>query len=100
MQLVGQMALNGNFELELPLIGQRAQWIEESVQWATEAGWLYVQERESAAERAAVKLQQLRSKAVQREGSPKGTPVGDWTGRSSPPGFRTGRGRFRRRPAG
>ena len=25
MQLVGQMALNGNFELELPLIGQRAQ---------------------------------------------------------------------------
>ena len=54
------------------VVGQRGDWIQKSIGWAEDAGWLYPQEGQGAAQRAQARLQQMRSRAVVREGYPGG----------------------------
>ena len=56
---------------------QRANWVEESITWAENAGWLYAEEKARAAERARQRLTEMREKMVTREGRPTGHAILD-----------------------
>ena len=56
---------------------QRARWVEESIVWAENAGWLYAEEKARAAERARQRLAEMRERMVTREGRPTGHAILD-----------------------